>query len=132
MRIFLLGIILSSYLFSYTIDINLKGLENSKGQIRIGLYDKEKTFLDNDLVYKGKIVKASSSNIKFENIPNGLYAISLYHDENSNNILDTNFIGIPKEGYGFSNNPSSFGAPSFEEAKFELNSDTTLNIEVKY
>ncbi len=132
MRHLIISFVVASQLFSYTININLKGLEDTKGQIRIGLFDKEENFLDNDAVYIGTIVKADTTNIEFKDIPAGEYAISLYHDKNSNNILDTNFLGIPKEGYGFSQNPNVFGAADFEDAKFELNSDKTLDIEVKY
>jgi len=55
---------------------------------------------------------------RFENIPYGEYAIKVFHDANTNGELDTNFIGIPKESYGFSNNVRVFGMPSYEEAKF--------------
>ena len=53
-------------------------------------------------------------------------------DENNNGILDKNFLGIPKEGYGFSTNPFVFGTPDFDDAKFELNSDKSIDIEMIY
>ena len=63
----------------------------------------------------------------------GKYAISIIHDENNNDKLDTNFIGIPKEGFGFSNNPRiMFGPPSFEKASFEINQAHVILIEMKY
>lgn len=129
--IFVLFISISS-LFSFTLELTLEGVKNKGGNIYIGLYDNQKSFLKEELVFIGKIIKDSKSYIKLENIPSGTYAISLYHDENNNNRLDKNFIGIPKEGYGFSNNPNIFGKPDFEDAKFELNSDKQLTIEVKY
>ena len=65
----------------------------------------------------------------FENIPEGTYAVSIFHDENNNDKLDSNFIGIPKEDYGCSNNAKGFmGPPKWKDAKFELNSDKTITI----
>ena len=64
----------------------------------------------------------------------GTYAVAIYHDENGNAKFDKNWIGIPNEGYGISNNPTTFlGPPSFEQAKFEaLEGSTVIDIEVKY
>lgn len=54
-------------------------------------------------------------------LPPGRYAVAILHDENDNGRLDTNFLGIPTEGYGVSNNPKPrFRAPRFHEAVFEL------------
>jgi uncharacterized protein (DUF2141 family) len=66
-------------------------------------------------------------------LPFGEYAIKIYHDENGNDELDTNFLGIPKEGVGFSNNPSArFGEPGFDEAKFVFDSPSmTVDIEIQ-
>jgi uncharacterized protein (DUF2141 family) len=54
------------------------------------------------------------------NLPAGSYAVLVMHDENDNGKLDTNFMGIPVEGYGFSNNPQVMRRAFFSEAKFEL------------
>ena len=63
----------------------------------------------------------------------GKYAFKYFHDENSNKKLDTNLIGIPKEGYGFANNIyGSFGPPDFKDTIFEVKNDTTINCIVKY
>ena len=64
----------------------------------------------------------------------GTYAVAVYHDENANIKFDKNWIGLPVEGYGFSNNPTIFlGPPAFEEAKFEaLEGSTMITVELKY
>jgi uncharacterized protein (DUF2141 family) len=68
----------------------------------------------------------------FTNLNPGVYAVSTFHDENSNAKLDTNFLGIPKENYGFSNNASQpFGPPSFEEAAFEVKVNSIVTIKLK-
>ena len=60
----------------------------------------------------------------FENLRLGTYALSLYHDENNNGMLDTNFFGIPKEPYGFSNDArGTFGPPKYTAAQFEFIKD---------
>ena len=63
----------------------------------------------------------SKASVTFEQIPYGTYAIKIFHDENSNGELDTNFVGFPKESFGFSNDAmGKFGPPTFEQAKFEI------------
>jgi uncharacterized protein (DUF2141 family) len=75
-----------------------------------------------------------SAKIAFTGLYEGDYAISVFHDENMNKKLDKNFMGIPKEGYGASNNPKKkMGPPDFEEAKFQLSGPTqSLQIELLY
>lgn len=76
-------------------------------------------------------VKASDKFFVIQDLPTGNYAVSVIHDENSNNELDT-FMGIPKEGFGFSNNPRIyFGPPDFNESMFKLESDLTIKVEMK-
>ena len=71
--------------------------------------------------------------VRMDSLAPGPKAVRLYHDENGNGKLDTNFFGIPTEGYGFSNNPRSrFGEPSLEDRLFELRSDTTIHVRLIY
>ena len=63
---------------------------------------------------------------------NGTYAIAVVHDENSNNKMDL-AIFLPKEGFGFSRNPTiTVGAPSFKSASFAVTGDTAQSIKMKY
>jgi len=63
----------------------------------------------------------------------GAYAISVYHDANGNHEFDQNFIGLPTEGFGFSNNPAlRIGPPSFEAARFLAKGDLTITIRLRY
>lgn len=57
---------------------------------------------------------------RFSGLPAGRYAVQVLHDENGNGKLDANFLGMPTEGYGFSNNPRVLRKPTFEEAGFDL------------
>ncbi len=69
-----------------------------------------------------------------ENMPPGEYAISLLHDENDNEKMDTGLMGIPKEGYGASNDAKvTFGPPKFADARFPLTQNqTTIRIKMRY
>ena len=117
------------------ISVEVTNIVRENGTIKIGLYKKAENFTSTSKFYKNQTVEIKSNSVKlvFKNIPNGTYAISLFHDENENSKLDKNFLGIPTEGYGFSNNIRHLlrGA-NFEEASFELNSDKNLSIEMGY
>ena len=66
-------------------------------------------------------------------LPAGRYGISVFHDADSDGELGTNFLGIPSEGYGFSNDPSAtFGPPPWEEVAFDLAADTALELTLTY
>ena len=80
----------------------------------------------------------SAGGIGFQNfeinsiLPHGEYAISLFVDSNGNKKIDKNFLGIPKEQYGFSNNVMGrMSAPSFDQAKFVVIGPTTQNIKLR-
>lgn len=68
----------------------------------------------------------------FSNLKSGKYAVAVYHDENSNEKIDTNIWGVPEELYGFSNNVrGTFGPPSLEKQLFELHGAVIINIQLK-
>lgn len=78
-------------------------------------------------------IRDGESRWVFTEVPAGKWAVRLFHDENNNEKLDTNFLGIPREGYGFSNNPPArFGPPPFNARLFEVQADTTIRITLIY
>ena len=79
-----------------------------------------------------KSVQIEDGQIKavFDSLSTKHYAVMVYHDENQNGKMDTNFFGMPKEGVGVSNN--SGGIPSFKKSKFILKRDKEIQIEMKY
>ena len=118
LSIFLAMIAFGTVYSQGSIEVTVKNIKEPKGTIRIGLFDNEKDFLEKAI--DGKIVKAEGTEVtvRFENLKAGDYAISVIHDENENGDLDSNFIGIPKEGFAFGNNAMGmFGPPNFKEAK---------------
>ena len=107
--------------------VNISDIDNSKGKIMIGLYAYESNWLGTpEKALMGKIMDGKST-ITFTNIPEGVYAISVFHDENDNNEIDMNFLGIPKEDNGCSNGAKGmFGPPKWEDAKFEVKNETII------
>lgn len=107
--------------------VKLKGFKNVKGTILIDLF-KNETGFPNDrtlaLVSVVKSVTAGEIVVVLKNIPFASYALSAVHDENKNNKLDKNFMGIPKEGWSASNyKKAPFGSPDFNTAEFLFKTD---------
>jgi uncharacterized protein (DUF2141 family) len=119
------------------VNVQISNFENNKGTCMVCLYDNANDFSD-----KGKPVQCSTVTITskattalFHNVKEGTYAILVIHDANNNRKFDTNFMGIPKEGYGASQNKLPFaGAPKFEENKFMVTNGATTqyNIRLRY
>lgn len=111
--------------------INVSNIKSLNGQIVIGVFNTEKNFLKNGAAVKNYTiaVNEATETIVIKDLPKGDYAISLYHDENSDGKCNRNLLGIPKEGYGFSNNiKPKLSAPSFKDCKFLLIENTVLDI----
>jgi len=103
--------------------VKVKNIKQSEGTVRVALFNSADSFLDK--AYHTQSVKASGTEVtvEFTDLPAGDYAISAFHDANDNGQLDKNFMGIPKEGFGFGNNAmGAFGPPSFDKAKVDLKS----------
>jgi uncharacterized protein (DUF2141 family) len=136
--ILLIGFALGSPMtFSQSCDLTIEipNLKNQKGQIEIGIYNKKENFPHDDGQYRFIIIESNkfSGNYKIQNLPKGEYAIALMHDENADRKCNRNLFGIPKEGYGFSNNiRPSISAPSFEDCKINLDRNMTINIKLIY
>ncbi len=88
----------------------------------IAIYDHEDHFLSEQVIMSDdKVIESDQVEFLFSGLGEGTYAISIFHDENDNGKLDSNFIGIPSEPYAFSNNAKGmFGPPSFDQCKFEV------------
>jgi uncharacterized protein (DUF2141 family) len=111
-----------------TLTVRVTGARNTKGKIGVTLFQDAQGFPDDT----SKAVRQQSvdidpntmsAQVTFKDLPRGAFAVSVLHDENGNGKMDKNFVGMPKEGYGASNNPKKKKrAPTFDEAKFSLNS----------
>jgi uncharacterized protein (DUF2141 family) len=114
--------------------IKIEGLKNKKGSINIAVFKSDEDFKNEKFTFATRIKADSDGNFVFDKVEFGRYAVAIYHDENENSKLDLNFVGIPKEGYGFSNNIKGvLGPPKFKETSFQLNqAETSLSIQLIY
>lgn len=115
------------------LSVTISGIQEDKGQIRIGLFKNAVSFPKQGKQHKGYLidVKDKKASIKIYNIQKGTYAIGVMHDVNKNEKLDKNWLGYPIELYGFSNDArATFSAPSFESASFYHDGSTAMTIKV--
>lgn len=135
MRVLLLYIAAAAWLYAADLTVVVHGLENSDGKVFVGLFDAPEGFPKTEYAFTGKAVEidAAAAHCTFDGLKDGSYAVAVFHDENGNGKFDRNFIGMPKEGYGFSNHArASFGPPSFAQARFALEGNRTITIEMAY
>ena len=115
--------------------VEVTNLRNSKGRVAVAVFASEKAFPEQSRALRGKLTKINKgrAKVKFEGLKPGTYAVAVLHDENKNDKMDFNLLGMPLEGYGFSNNASAmFGPPSFEDASFRVRGKTKSKIRAKY
>ncbi|MBO9671533.1 MAG: DUF2141 domain-containing protein [Sphingobium sp.] len=116
--------------------VKFEGLRSAKGMIRACLTRDPKLFLHcekDPAAFKASVAAGPGAHMDFAKVPVGDYVLAVIHDENSNNKVDT-FVGIPREGVGFSRNPGmSFGPPKYEAAKFHVGAGSgSLDVKLKY
>ena len=106
------------------VKVDIKNIKQLKGEIVLSLTSKPEAFLAGPATKLTVKVQASSATAVFTNVAPGEYAISLFQDLNGNQKLDRNFMGIPSEPYGASNNAKgSFGPPKYTDAKFVVGTE---------
>ena len=120
------------------IHVKILDIRNSTGAVACALFESPEGFPSEYLRSATHImflkVRDKQARCDFEDIPPGTYALAVVHDENMNGKLDTNLLGVPKEGYGFSNDAKAlFGAPSFSAASFPYDGQNLeLTISLNY
>ncbi|WP_431689058.1 DUF2141 domain-containing protein [Hahella sp. NBU794] len=120
-----------------SIEVQLQHLQNNEGGLMVHLYNNADGFPDTPAKASIKLyVKPTDAgaHATFADVPYGVYAVAVCHDANSNDDCDANFLGIPKEGVGVSNNAKGFmGPPSFDKSKFTLQEPSKLvSIDLDY
>ncbi len=123
--------------FNGKLTVEIDGLKNKQGQVCASLFGSSEGFPgDGDRVLQKQCTKITDIplNLTFENLKAGSYAVAVFHDQNNDRILNTNILGIPKEGFGFSRNPEIRArAPKFGEAAFLVaGPNTNIQIQLKY
>jgi uncharacterized protein (DUF2141 family) len=117
------SLLLASAAQAATLQLEIKDVNVASGTLMIKLVDSEEGYTDKIKPVEARMVEVTATgdvSVRFDDLKPGSYAIMIMHDENNNGKLDSNILGIPKEGYGFSNNPRVMRQPTFEEAKFEV------------
>lgn len=117
--------------------VEVSNFENNKGRCIVCLYNTNTAFSGKGEPIKKLFISPVNytATAVFGDIADGTYAVSVIHDANNNNKFDTNFLGIPTEGYGASKNKLPFAAaPKFDANKFAVatNSTITFNIKLRY
>ncbi|WP_459210804.1 DUF2141 domain-containing protein [Aquimarina rhabdastrellae] len=112
-----------------TLTIDVTNITEKKGTIYVELFSNEDNFLEN--AFSKKMISSFDEvgRIAFNDIPYGIYAVSIYHDVNDNGKMDASWLGMPKEPVGVSNNPG-YGMPKWEETKFVID-NTSKEIKVR-
>jgi len=120
------------------IHVKVLNIRNSSGTVDCALFESPGGFPREFLLSATNVmiikVRRTEARCDFEDIPPGTYALAVIHDENMNGKLDTNWVGIPKEGYGFSNDVKALlGVPPFSAASFQYDGGTLdLTISLHY
>ncbi|TVQ45375.1 MAG: DUF2141 domain-containing protein [Gloeocapsa sp. DLM2.Bin57] len=118
--------------------VEVSGFRKIKGNLCVALFDNPDSYNDKSNLQPIRssclLLVDDPQNLTFSELPYGSYAIAVFHDENEDFQLNTNFLGIPKEGMGFSNNPSIWkGGPDYEAMKFDFTPEqSTIAIKIKY
>jgi uncharacterized protein (DUF2141 family) len=115
--------------------VRVVGLRSGRGRVAVALFDNPKAFPKQERALQGGLAEISdgSATFSFSGLAPGRYAVAVLHDENGNNRMDFNWVGIPLEGYGFSRDAHAlFGPPSFDEAAISLESTSRIWIKARY
>lgn len=143
MRVMLVGVVLSAGIAvgdamaaEPSLVVNV-ATQDSEGQVHCHLFRGDDGFpmkFKKAMKHAKSSVKDKKAKCSFSDLPAGQYAVVAFHDANSDGELDTNFIGMPKEGVGVSNNTKgSMGPPDYDDARFDFGGTLkTLSIQLRY
>ncbi len=118
-----------------TIKVDAEKIRNATGMMACALLNATDGFPDvqaKSFQYVYVSINSGVASCEFKDVAAGTYAVSVFHDENDNKKLDKNFVGIPLEGYGVSNNiRHMMSAPEFKESSFQVNGEVDKNIKIR-
>lgn len=131
--------VVAESLLSIAVQVNKLDISEG-GNLLVSLHNNKETFPDDwENAVNGYSIPIEEypeeeenplENIVFEDLPEGTYAVIVVHDADKNKRMTKNWLGIPKEAFGTSNNPRFFGSPKFKNAKFDLDEDTEVSIDL--
>jgi uncharacterized protein (DUF2141 family) len=110
---------------TYTLTLEVRGFKSTKGTVKLNVQNAAKK----EVFQKVEALSSTVYRITITGLVKGQYAVNVFHDKNNNNKLDTNILGIPKEGWGCSNDARGFmSAPSFKDKLVMLDGNKTIII----
>lgn len=117
---------------TYTIKALVNQIKPEMGTVYFAMYSSENDFASRKpFLTRNASAAEGAVEVIFNNVPEGIYAITCFHDKNGNGQMDFSPNGMPEENYGSSNNVMNFGPPRFSDAKFEV-SGKDLTFEIKF
>lgn len=135
-KIILIGLLVAAAtLLTYGQDLKIvvKNVKGDNGMVLLALYNSADQFMKKEIMTLQVKPTDGEAVAEFKAVALGVYAISVMHDTNGNKELDSNFMGMPKEGFGFSNDAMGmFGPPDFKKASFEHTGKKEVVIKLKY
>ncbi|MEM8983431.1 MAG: DUF2141 domain-containing protein [Pseudomonadota bacterium] len=129
-----MALLAASNIEAASLDVEITAIDKPEGFIMLAMFDSAEAFDEGGKPVRAVKLPVDSETVeaRFDDLAAGKYAIKLYHDANGNGEMDSNMLGLPVEGYGFSNNAGRFGQPPFVDAAFEVVEDadnaTTIRV----
>ena len=121
----LLAAFASAPVFAAELTVHLHGVRAQTGLLKVAVVDSPDAWDGKaaPVQFDGAPPRGEDASFTFKDLKPGAYAVLITHDENGNGKLDTNVMGMPLEGYGFSNNPQVMRKPTWDEARIEIGKD---------
>ena len=112
----------SASAFAGDLTVKLHGIRAQTGLVKVAVVDSQEAWDGKAAPTRadGAPAQAEEASFTFKDLKPGSYAVMITHDENGNGKMDTNVVGMPLEGYGFSNNPQVMRRAYFNESKFDV------------
>ena len=118
----LIAALSSASAFAGDLTVKLHGIRAQTGLVKVAVVDSQEAWDGKAAPVQadGAPAQGEEASFTFKDLKPGNYAVMITHDENGNGKMDTNVVGMPLEGYGFSNNPQVMRKAYFSEAKFDI------------
>jgi len=134
-KIFMLMLLPAAAINAQDVEVTITGIRNTRGQMGIGVFRDNETFKKEkayrDLQFVKKDISKGEMKVRFD-LPPGTYGIALVDDENSDGVMEYNRLGIPKEGFGFSDYyHTGLKKPKFDSFKFTLDKGQKKSIKIR-
>lgn len=131
--VLIVSLVVNNIVNAACINVKVTNIKNTKGVIRVGIINKAQDFPYDAFIGKKVPISGDSVDVKFTGLTPGEYAVVVHHDENCNDKLDKNILGVPLEGYCFSNNVKAITAPpKFKYVKFTLDTSFSQTLKMTY